>query len=239
VISPRIPAAAPGPSRGRSRRRSTPTSTSTFRSDRPVRRGLAPEVLLELRQDGERPGFLFAEHAGIAEGRFGRGAARIGVEAQRQRVGDRRAEVDRDAVVEDDVAILGAKLDFLGHVAGARFGDEGDVERLVDVRRDRLAGDHATLLKSGGDAAGGANRGAVARQAGMGLEPLDRGQVEPLGDRAALLVVGDQVDPLAVADPVQRQPMGEILDHPILPSARAASDAASSRAHRVRTAARQ
>ena len=47
----------------------------------------------------------------------------------------------------------------------------------------------------------------------MGLQPVERRQVKPLGDRAAFGVVGDQVDALAIADPVERQPVGEIVDH--------------------------
>ena len=69
--------------------------------------GVAP---LQLGKRGERPRLLFAQHAGFLEGRFGAGAARVGIHAQRQRVGDRAAEVDRGSVVEDDVAILGTQI---------------------------------------------------------------------------------------------------------------------------------
>ena len=84
----------------RSRRRSTPTSTTTFRS-RASRRPLQ----LERGERGERAGLVLGHHARFLERGFGAGAARIGIEAERQRVGDRAAQVDRRAVVEDDVAV--------------------------------------------------------------------------------------------------------------------------------------
>ena len=95
------------PSRVRSRRRSTPTSTTTSRS-RSCRRSF-----FSFGEHCERARLLFAQHARFLERRVGARAARIGIEAERQRVGDRAAEVDRRAVVEDDVAIRSAELDLL------------------------------------------------------------------------------------------------------------------------------
>ena len=42
----------------------------------------------------------------------------------------------------------------------------------------------------------------------MRFEPIERRQAEPLGDRAALGLVGDEVEPLAVADLVEREAGG-------------------------------
>jgi hypothetical protein len=44
------------------------------------------------------------------------------------------------------------------------------------------------------------------------FQAVERRQVEPLGDGGPFLVVGDQVDALAVAVTVERQPVGGILD---------------------------
>ena len=85
----------------------------------------------------------------------------------------------------------------------AGLGHEHHVERLVDMGGDRLAGDDAALLERREQPALGADRVAVARQDGMGFEPVERGQTEPLGDRPPLRVVGDEVDPLAVANLVE------------------------------------
>ena len=100
-----------GRSRGRSRRRSTPTSTTTSPSRR--------SSFLELGEHRERARLLLGQHARFLERRVGARAARIGIEAERQRVRDRRPEIDRRAVVEDDVAILLAKLDLLVGPAGS------------------------------------------------------------------------------------------------------------------------
>ena len=54
-----------------------------------------------------------AQHARFLERRIGARAARIGIEAERQRVGQRSAEVDRRAVMEHDIEIALAKLDLL------------------------------------------------------------------------------------------------------------------------------
>ena len=61
---------------------------------------------LQLRQRGERACFGFGQNAGFFQRRLGSRAARIGVEAEGERIGDRRTEVDFRAVVEDDVKIV-------------------------------------------------------------------------------------------------------------------------------------
>ena len=68
---------------------------------------------------------------------------------------------------------------------------------------------------------------AVAAQHGMGVEPFERGEVEPRGDRGALLGIGDEVEPVAVADPVERQAVGKIA-HASSPLSNASSDAPDS-----------
>ena len=89
---------------------------------------------------GPRTGLLRSSrhHAGFPQRGLGGGAARIRVEAERQRVGDRAAQVDRAAVVEHHVAILGAKLDlFLGPPAAARARTESRTARRYGRRPAR------------------------------------------------------------------------------------------------------
>ena len=76
---------------------------------------------------------------------------------------------------------------------------------------------------------------ALAAQHGMRVEPFERGQVEPRGDRGALLGVGDEVEPVAVADPVERQAMGEIA-HASTPLSNASSEAPDSPSSKRRSA---
>ena len=51
----------------------------------------------------------------------------------------------------------------------------------------------------------------------MRLEPIERAQAEPLGDGRALRFVGDEVEPLAVANLVEPQAVGEMVAHAIVP----------------------
>ena len=76
---------------------------------------------------------------------------------------------------------------------------------------------------------------AVALEHGMRLEPLERQQPQPLGDRLALGLVGDQVEPLAGGDRIEPQAVGEIVSHRSSPSAISASVRASSRCQSSRS----
>ena len=55
-------------------------------------------------------------------------------------------------------------------------------------------------------------------------------------ERDRTLISAREVDSLAVANPVERHAMGEVLAHPIRPSARAESLAFLSRCHQSRVA---
>ena len=147
------------------------------------------------------------------------------------RIGDRAAEVDRPAVVKHRVAIPSAKLELL---VGRRFGlgTEEQGERLVDMRGHRLAGDHAALLQCGDESAFGANQLAIPFERGMRLEPFDRAEAEPFGNRPPLSFVGHQVEAVAVADRIDPQVMGKAVRHPSFPSPSAVSSALSSFDHK-------
>ena len=73
----------------------------------------------------------------------------------------------------------------------------------------------------------------------MRVEPFERRQVEPRGDRGAFFGVGDEVDAVAVADPVERQAVGEIahaelaLEHGLVRRARQALVEAAQRLARI------
>ena len=71
----------------------------------------------------------------------------------------------------------------------------------------------------------------------MGFQPVDRRQAQAFGDSGAFGRARDQVDPLAVANPVERQPVGEILAHAIRPAMIAESGACCSRSQYCRVAA--
>ena len=71
----------------------------------------------------------------------------------------------------------------------------------------------------------------------MGLKALNARQGEPFGNGGALTLVGDQVEPLAVANLVEAQLVGEAVAHAILPCSRRSSGVASSRWAKRRNAA--
>ena len=68
---------------------------------------------LSAAKRGERAGLLLRNHPGLAQRGFGVGAARIGVEPERERIGDGGAKVDRLAVVEHRVEVVGLELELL------------------------------------------------------------------------------------------------------------------------------
>ena len=120
--------------------------------------------------------------------------------------------------MEDEVAITGRKLDLRVRAGRFRLGREQKLERLVDMGRDRLAGDDAALGKAGLEPAACADYVAVAFENRMGVEPIERLDPHPLGDPLAVGLVGAELDPVAVADPVE---LDAIVDcaHASLPSA--------------------
>ena len=146
------------------------------------------------------------------------------------------AEVDRAAVVEDDVAIGLAQLDLFLRSADLGLGHEDQLERLIDMRRHRLAGDHAILVERGDDPALGVNHLALPVQHRPRFEPAQRLEAEPLGDRAAFGLVGDELEQFAVADLLDAEMMGKAVGHESLPSISAWSDAFSSRDQNSRSA---
>src|SRR5690606_26597906 len=109
---------------------------------------------------------------------------------------------------EHRVEVALGELDFLV-AACARLRDEHDVERLVDMGRDRFTGRNAALVKRGLEPAGHPNPLALAGEDGMRLEPLQRLQAEPTGERGALLVRGDDVEPVTVANLVNLHQVAE------------------------------
>ena len=168
------------PSRGRSRRRSTPIWTTTF----PFRSFVG---LPEIGEHRERARLSLGHDADLLERGLGARASRIGIEAERERIGDRSAEIDHRAIVEHHVAVGFAELDFLIRSVRGGLGHEHEIERLVDMRGDRVAGDDAALGQRRGEASLGADDIAAARQDRVGDEPVDRIESEPCGDRVRAL----------------------------------------------------
>src|SRR4051812_28273551 len=95
------------------------------------------------------------------------------------------------------------------------------------MRGNGLAGDDAALVERGNEAALGADGIACLLQADMRFQPAERGEVESFGNRRPLRLVGDKVEPLAIADLVEAQMMGETVGHAINPRLSSSRDAAS------------
>ena len=167
---------------------------------------------------------LFGQHAGFLERRLGARAARIGIEAKRQRVGDRAAEIDRRAVVEDDVAIRCAELDLVVGPAACGSGTNIISNGSSTWAGDRLAGDDAALVERRDQPALGADH--LARRA-TSVHALRAGRAIGRPSRSAIApplgFVGDEVEPLAVADLVEPESVREAVGHSILPSSSAAT----------------
>ena len=68
----------------------------------------------------------------------------------------------------------------------------------------------------------------VKQLAELGIEPFERGETESRGDRGALVAIGDEVEAVAVANPVERQAMREIA-HEKSPLSTASSAASARR----------
>jgi hypothetical protein len=94
-----------------------------------------------------------------------------------------------------------------------RFGQEDYLERLVHGLRNRLAGGDAAELQGSANSPLGLDSDAFAVHGHMRFQPIERGKPEPPGNRLALVWTGDQIDSLAPPDPVERQPVAEILFH--------------------------
>ncbi len=75
------------------------------------------------------------------------------------------------------------------------------------MRRHRFAGRDAGLLERGFEAACRPHFLARRGQHGMRFQPVERKQPQPPGNRRAFVGIGDQVEPVAVANLVERQAM--------------------------------
>ena len=133
--------------------------------------------------------------------------------------------------MENDVAIRFLKLDLLVVAARGRLRQKIDVERLVCVGINRLVRDYAALAERGLEPSASANDLALPLQRGMRLEPVERSEAEPFGDPGPLALVGAQLDPLAVADLVERKPVREVVGHRMVPSQSSAMLVPPSRCH--------
>ena len=115
--------------------------------------------------------------------------------------------------MEDDVAIFLGELDLLVRAAWPRLGKERQFERLVDMLGDGLARRYAALLECRPDPALRSDPSRVALERDVRFQSVERQEPETLCDRAALRLAGHQLDALAVADGVDRDPMAEIFAH--------------------------
>ena len=136
------------------------------------------------------------------------------------------AEVDRRAVVKDDVAVRARRARSLRRAArSCGSGTNAMVERLVDVGGDRLAGDRRSSAPATAASRPSARTvSPFARQRDMRFQPVERPSSPSRWAIAARsLVIGHQFEPLAVADLVDAELMGEIVGQSILPCASASS----------------
>ena len=166
-----------------------PAAPGHARSSRPVR----PAGALQ-RPEG-REGRLVGLGGGLRRGLGEGGAwlARIGVEAERQGIGERRPKIDRRAVVEDHVQVLRLQFKLLIR-ADDGLGPEQHGKGLVDMGRHWLAGRYAGLLDIGPDPALRPHLLALAAQHRMRLEPLEPEQPQQVSDafRVARFELGEQ-----------------------------------------------
>ena len=66
-----------------------------------------------------------------------------------------------------------AQLDFIVCGPGSRLSHEQQIERFVDMRRDRIAGGDAGLVERGPEPAGRPDLLPIAGQHGMGFQPVE------------------------------------------------------------------
>jgi len=87
-----------------------------------------------------------------------------------------------------------------------------------------LAGDDAALIERGEQSALSADHLPGAFQADMRLQPLDRRKVEPLGYRAALCIIGNEIEPVPVTNLVEAELVGDCRSwRSLSPTARASA----------------
>src|SRR5439155_6810768 len=122
---------------------------------------------------GERPRFLFALHPSFAQRFLCSWCPWPGIEAERQRLGNRFSHVDRSARVKDHIAILGAELDLFVAVLTFVWGCEQNLERLVDRRPDRFPAGNAALRDLRLHTAARLHHVAGARNTESGGEMID------------------------------------------------------------------
>jgi hypothetical protein len=94
-----------------------------------------------------------------------------------------------------------------------RFGHEDKGEGLIDVGRDGIAGDDTILLERSPEPTFCANDVPGARERHMRVEAIDRGESETVGDVAALSLIRDQVEAVAIVDLVQAEVVREAIGH--------------------------
>ena len=134
-----------------------------------------------LREHRERARLLFRHHAGLLQRGIGFRAARIGIEAERQRVGDGAAKIDRRAVMKDGVAIGRAQLDlFVGPGSGGsgmKMNSNGSSTWAATGSpvTTQLCSSAATNRPSARTIS------PVSRQRGVRFEPVERPRPKPLG----------------------------------------------------------
>src|SRR4051812_4939140 len=109
--------------------------------DRPA--SLLAELALQCGERIERSRLFLADHACLLQDLGSLGAAREGIERQREGFGRGFAEIERSAGVEDRVEILLGELDLVVGLVLARLGEEADFEILFDGRWKRIPGDAA------------------------------------------------------------------------------------------------
>jgi hypothetical protein len=138
--------------------------------------------------------------------------------------------------VEDDIAVGLDQLDLLVRSFCRGFRYEIDVESFVDVRFDRVAGDDAALAQPSLQPPARADHVALPLKGRMRLQPVDRRQAEPVRNLQALPLVGGEVDALAIANLIERKPVGKVFRHGIFPSERSSRPVSAKRRHRDRSA---
>jgi hypothetical protein len=142
-----------------------------------------------LRSAAERskgPAGIVTGEVVIGAGLVGQRAFGKGIDRERQALRHCLAQVEGQPGIGDFVAVVGGNLDFLVRFGRhLRFGHEAQVQRLVDLHREILAGNGAGLLDRGGQPAIGAHHRAIGLERHLRAHRLDRREAEAPGQAAA------------------------------------------------------
>src|SRR5438445_9664168 len=103
------------------------------------------------------------------------------------------------------------------------------------MRRHGFARDDTALHERGCEAPSGTHNVVFVREDGMRFEARQRSEPKPPCDCTPFQLLGDKVESIAVANPIEPQVMREWVGHPSLPSISAVKSAWASASRKSRS----